>query len=79
MVQSKTLIVSGSYGTMYSVIVQCNVCTILFVCSTWAEAQQSALRVILSKKLYIKSHILLEEVKAKYKRHFWVQELLGAR
>ena len=42
------LIVSDPYGAMYSVIVQCNVCTIQFVCSTWAEAQQSALRVFLS-------------------------------
>ena len=44
------LIVSGPYGAMYSVIVQCNVCTIQFVCSTWAEANQSALRVITIRK-----------------------------
>ena len=38
-------VLTGPNGTMCSVIVQCNVCTIQFVCLTWAEAKKSTLEL----------------------------------
>ena len=45
------LLVSGPYDTMYSVIVQCIVCTIQFFCFIWAEAKKSALELFGIKTL----------------------------